>query len=74
MRNQADSLIHASEKSLEELGEKASGEERQAIESAVSDLKEVLKGDDKEAIETKTKALAEASAAVAQKLYAEQAG
>ena len=74
VRNQADSLIHASEKSLEELGEKASGEERQAIESAVSDLKEALKGDDKESIEAKTKALAEASAAVAQKLYADQAG
>ena len=73
VRNQADSLIHASEKSLEELGEKASGEERQAVESAISDLKEVLKDGDKDAIETKTKALAEASAAVAQKLYAEQA-
>ena len=73
VRNQADSLIHASEKSLEELGEKATGEERQAIESAVSDLKTALDGDDKDAIETKTKALAEASAAVAQKLYAEQA-
>jgi len=74
VRNQADSLIHASEKSLEELGEKATGEERQAIESAISDLKDALKGDDKDAIETKTKAVAEASAAVAQKLYAEQAG
>lgn len=73
VRNQADSLIHASEKSLEELGEKASGEERQAIETAISDLKDVLKDGDKDAIETKTKALAEASAAVAQKLYAEQA-
>ena len=74
LRNQADSLIHASEKSLEDLGDKVSGEERQAIESAVSDLKDALKDGSKETIEAKTKALAEASAAVAQKAYAEQAG
>ncbi len=71
-RNQADALIHASEKSLKELGDKATGEERHAIESAISDLKSVLEKDDKDAIERKTNALAEASAAVAQKLYAEE--
>ena len=74
VRNQADSLIHGAEKSLSELGDKATGEERHAIESAISDLKAVLEDGDKDAIEAKTKALAEASAAVAQKLYAEQAG
>ena len=73
VRNQADALIHGAEKSLSELGEKATGEERHAIESAISDLKAVLEDGDKEAIEAKTKTLAEASAAVAQKLYAEQA-
>ena len=72
-RNQADSLIHASEKSLAELGDKASGEERHAVESAISDLKSVLEDGDKATIEAKTSALGEASAAVAQKLYAEQA-
>jgi len=72
-RNQADGLIHASEKTLDELGEKASGEDRHAVESAVADLKSVLESGDKAAIEAKTKALAEASATVAQKLYAEQA-
>ena len=71
-RNQADSLIHASEKTLEELGEKATGEERLAIENAVSDLKTALEGDDREAIEAKTSALGEASGGLAQKLYAEQ--
>ncbi len=71
-RNQADSLIHASEKTLEELGEKASGEERLAVENAVSDLKTALEKDDREAIEAKTAALAEASGGLAQKLYAEQ--
>ena len=72
-RNQADSLIHAAEKTLSELGEKASSEERMAVENAISDLKKALEGDDKAAIETKTAALAEASGGLAQKLYAEQA-
>ncbi len=71
-RNQADGLIHAAEKTLEDAGDKVSGEERMAVESAVSDLKSVLDNGDKQAIEAKTKALADASAAVAQKLYAEQ--
>ena len=72
VRNQADGLIHAAEKTLKDLGEKATGEERMSIENAVSDLKAVLDKDDKEAIEKKTAALAEASGTLAQKLYAEQ--
>ena len=72
-RNQAESLIHASEKTLEEAGDKVSGEERMAVENAVADLKGVLDDGDKESIDTKTAALAEASAAIAQKLYAAQA-
>ena len=72
VRNQADGLIHAAEKTLKDLGDKATSEERMNIESAVSDLKAVLEKDDKEAIEKKTAALAEASGALAQKLYTEQ--
>jgi len=72
-RNQADGLIHAAEKTLNELGEKASAEERLAVENAISDLKTALDSDDKEAIEKKTAALGEASGSLAQKLYAEQA-
>jgi molecular chaperone DnaK len=72
-RNQADSLIHAAEKTLSELGEKASADERMAVENAVSDLKTALEGNDKETIEKKTAALGEASGGLAQKLYAEQA-
>ncbi len=72
-RNQADSLIHASEKTLSELGEKASSEDRLAIETAVSDLKSALEKDDQDSIQAKTAALAEASGGLAQKLYAEQA-
>jgi molecular chaperone DnaK len=73
-RNQADALIHASEKTLSELGEKASAEERLAIENAVSDLKTALEGDERESIEAKTAALGEASGGLAQKLYEEQQG
>jgi molecular chaperone DnaK len=72
VRNQADSLIHAAEKTLSDLGEKATSEERLNIENAVSDLKAVLDKDEKEAIEAKTAALAEASGSLAQKLYAEE--
>jgi molecular chaperone DnaK len=72
VRNQADGLIHAAEKTLKDLGEKATSEERMKIENAVSDLRAVMDKDDKEAIEKKTAALAEASGALAQKLYAEQ--
>ncbi|TDJ45815.1 MAG: molecular chaperone DnaK [Gammaproteobacteria bacterium] len=69
VRNQGDAMVHATEKSLEDLGEKVAAEERASIESALSDLKEALKGEDKEKIETKTGALAEASASMAQKAY-----
>ena len=72
-RNQADGLIHAAEKTLKEAGDKVTGEERMAVENAVSDLKAVLDEGDKETLDAKTAALAEASAAIAQKLYAEQA-
>jgi len=69
VRNQADALVHSAEKSLEDLGEKVDAAERGQVESAIGDLKEALKGDDKELLETKTKALAEASAGLAQKAY-----
>ncbi len=69
VRNQADALVHASEKSLADLGEKVEPAERAAVESAISDLKDALKGDDKGAIEAKIKALADASAGLAQKAY-----
>ena len=72
-RNQAEALIHAAEKTLSEAGDKVSGEERHAVETAAADLQAVLEDGDKETIETKTAALAEASASIAQKLYAEQA-
>jgi len=69
-RNQADNLVHATEKTLKELGDKVTGEERASIEAAVRDLKEVIKKDDKGVIETKTQALAETSAKLAERMYA----
>jgi molecular chaperone DnaK len=72
-RNQADNMIHATEKSLKDLGEdKVSADEKQAIEKAIEELKESMKGDDKAAIEAKTQALAELSGKLAEKLYAEK--
>jgi len=72
-RNQADSLIHAAEKTISDLGDKATDDEKKQVEDAISALKAVMEDGDKEAIEAKTSALAEASGTLAQKLYAEQA-
>ena len=71
-RNQADALIHGSRKSLSDLGDKVPGEDRMKIENAIKDLEEVAKGDNKDVIETRTKALSDASAKLAEMLYAQQ--
>jgi molecular chaperone DnaK len=72
VRNQADGLIHATRKTLEE-AEDATDEEKTAIETAISELEESLKGGDKAEIEAKTQALTEASSGLAQRMYAKQA-
>jgi len=71
-RNQADGLIHATRKTLEEADD-ATDEEKTAIETAITELEEALKGGDKADIEAKTLALTEASSAIAQRMYAKQA-
>ena len=71
-RNAADGLAHAAKKTLEEAGDKATDEEKSAIEAAIAKVEEVVQGDDKEAMDAAAKELSEASAALAQKLYAEQ--
>lgn len=71
-RNQAEGIIHATEKTVQELGEQVSGDEKSQIETAVNELKEVLKGEDKEAIDTKTAALTELSGKLAERVYAQQ--
>jgi len=73
-RNKADALIHSVGKTLTELGEKVDGAERAKIESAISDLRSALKAEDKAVIEKKTEALAQASAALAQRAYADTQG
>ena len=71
-RNTADGLVHATKKTLEEAGDKASDEEKESINNAVTALEEAIKEDDLSEIEAKTKDLTEASAGLAQKMYAEQ--
>ena len=68
-RNAGDSLLHSARKSLEDLGEKVTAEEKEKVEAVAKELEEVLKADDKEAIEAKTKALEEVFAPIAQKAY-----
>ena len=72
IRNQGDALAYAAEKSLSDLGDKVTPEERARIESAVAELKEATKGDNKDVIEAKLKALGEASATLAEKAYASE--
>ena len=71
-RNQGDNLVHATRKTLKDLGEKATDAEKAPIEAAIKDLEEALKGNDKDAITSKTEALSNASMPLMQKLYAEQ--
>ncbi|MBA2593494.1 MAG: molecular chaperone DnaK [Gammaproteobacteria bacterium] len=70
-RNHADSLIHAAQKSLKDLGDKVTAEEKRDIEAAIEDLKGVLDGDDKSAIESKSERLAEVAGRLAERAYKE---
>jgi len=69
-RNIADGMIHATKKSMADAGDKLTDEEKVPVEAAISELEEALKGDDKDEITSKTTALTEASAKIAEKLYA----
>ena len=73
-RNQADSLVHATEKSVKDLGDKVTAEEKEKIESLSKELRELIKGDNKEAIETKTAELSEISGKIAERAYGSQGG
>ncbi len=68
-KNQGESLLHSSEKSLKEYGDKVSAEDKQAIEGAIAALKTALEGDDAEDIKAKTQTLAEASMKLGQAMY-----
>src|SRR6056300_864118 len=69
-RNTADGMIHATKKSMAEAGDKLTDDEKAPVEAAIAELEEALKSDDKDAITAKTTVLTEASAKIAEKLYA----
>lgn len=71
-RNTLEGLIHATKKTVEEAGDKASDEEKAAINEAIEEAETAAKGEDKEKMEAATKKLTDASSSLAQKLYAEQ--
>ncbi|MBE0434866.1 MAG: molecular chaperone DnaK [Methylomicrobium sp.] len=72
-RNHAEGIINATEKSMKELGDQVSADEKSSIETAINELKEALKGSDKESIEAKTNALTELSGKLAERVYAQKA-
>lgn len=72
IRNQGDNLIHATEKSMHELGDKLQEDEKSQIEKAIGNLKAAMKDDDKAAMEAQIKDLTDASAKMAERLYTQQ--
>jgi len=72
VRNQADTLIHSTEKNLKEHGSKISDAEKKAIEDGLNTLKESLKGEDIENIKKKTESLVQASMKLGEAIYKSQ--
>jgi len=68
-KNQAEALIHSTEKSLKDYGDKVSGDDKAVIETALAALKTAVEGDDAEDIKAKTQTLAEASMKLGQAMY-----
>ncbi len=73
-RNQADAVVHSTEKALAEHGDKVTADEKAAIETALAEAKTALEGDDAEAINTKSQALIQASMKLGEAMYKAQAG
>ncbi len=71
-RNQADALIHATNKAITDLGDKVTDDEKKEIEAAIDELKKAMESDNKDEIESKTRALSEKSAKFSERLYAQQ--
>ena len=71
-RNQADSLIHSTKKSLKEYGSRLTDQEKTNIEASVGALEDAMKSDDRMLIESKVKELVENSRTIGEKMYAEQ--
>ncbi|MEO7557704.1 MAG: Hsp70 family protein, partial [Gammaproteobacteria bacterium] len=72
-RNAAENLIHSTTRSMTDLGDKLEAGEKSEIESAIAALQEAMKSEDAAAIEEKTKALADASGKMAERVYAQRA-
>jgi molecular chaperone DnaK len=71
-KNMAENMIHATKKSMTDLGDQVEDQEKSDIEAAIADLEEALKGDDKEAITEKTTKLTEVAGKLAEKAYAQE--
>jgi molecular chaperone DnaK len=71
-RNEADSMIYATEKTLKDMGDKVSGGDKQKIEDAVATLKQALQGEDVTLIKQKTEELKQASYKIAEEIYKQQ--
>ena len=71
-RNQADTIIHSTEKNLKEHGSKISDSEKKAIESGIADLRNALKGTDNEEVKKKTQALVQSSMKLGEAIYKSQ--
>ncbi|MEE8234369.1 MAG: molecular chaperone DnaK [Gammaproteobacteria bacterium] len=72
-RNMADNMIHATRKSVDELGDKVEEQEKKDVEAAIADVEEALKGDSKEAIDEKTTKLTEIAGKLAERVYKQSA-
>jgi molecular chaperone DnaK len=72
-RNTAEGLANAAKKTLEEAGDKATDEEKSAIEAAIAEVETAVAGEDKEAMDTAAQKLSEATSGLAQRMYEEQA-
>ncbi len=72
IKNRAESTIYQSEKSLTDIGDKASDSDKEAVRAAIDKLKETMKGNDAEAIKADTEALEKAFYPIAEKMYAQQ--
>jgi len=68
-RNQADSLVYTTEKSLAEFGDKIEADEKTAIETGIAELKAAMEGDDADAIKAKTEVLSQASMKLGEAMY-----
>ena len=73
IKNRAENLIYQCEKSLTDIGDKATDSDKEPVRAAIDKLKETIKGDDADAIKADTEALEQSFYPLAQKLYADQA-